>query len=230
MDATYQPWGEFFSDLETGDIVLMKGEHKSSKLIEWFTRCDWSHCAIVVMDRDIGLPRVEGGPVLLWESNIKDATNPRHRKVVDVELGDEKDGPILDRLKERITNNEELGYDSDIAKRKLDYPRTEAMFSAIRKVIDEVHLDSFPKIPWGEMGHFVMGRLIEKAVTDNTYFCSQLVAHTYKEIGLLGSEHVDNWYAPACFGDGSWEVPLRGGTLGPEIRLDLSGIPEYPGC
>lgn len=232
MATIYQPWEEFFSDLETGDIILMQGLFESSIFTEKITNCNWSHSAIVVNANDIQLNGIKGGPILLWESNIKDAQkgNPNNFSVTDVMLNVEKDGPMLDRLKQRITNNEVLKYDQDVAKRKLNFSRSQAMFDALKTVISEVHHDTFPAIPVEEMLNFVEGRLADIPVTDNTYFCSQLVAHTYKAWGLLNNDHVDNWYAPASFAEGSWEVKLEAGaTLGSEIRLDLSTVPAYPG-
>lgn len=228
--STKQKWDEFFDDLETGDVILMHGLFESSIFIEKLTDCNWSHVAVVVRAGDIDVPGVDDDAVLLWESNIKSADNPGHLEVVDVILKEAKNGPILDMLKQRITVNEKLKDDSDVAKRKLNFQRTPAMFSALEQVIKAVHQDDFPSIPLGEMGHYLEGKLANKPVTDNTYFCSQLAAHTFKAWGLLTDEHVDNWYAPANFAEGSWDVTLEAGaTLGPEIRLDKSTIPDPPG-
>ncbi len=232
MAITYQPWDNFFSDLETGDIILMQGLFQSSIFTERITNCNWSHSAIIINANDIGLNGIKDGPILLWESNIKDAQkkNPKHFSVTDVILNIEKDGPMLDRLKERITNNEVLKYDKGVAKRKLNFSRNQKMFDVFKEMIPKIHNYTFPEIPVEEMLNFVEGRLADIPVADDTFFCSQLVAHTYKAWGLLNNTHVDNWYAPASFAKGSWEVELEAGaTLGPEIRLDLSTVPAYPG-
>lgn len=230
MAPAKQTWDNFFNGMETGDIILMHGLFTSSIFIEKITNCNWSHAAIIVISDDIGLTTVPSGTVLLWESNIKNDANVNKLTVTDVILNRPKDGPIVDRIKERITNNKELKDDRDVAKRKLNFKRTPGMFSTLKSVISDIHNDGFPSIPWGEMGHFVEGRLANLPVTNNTYFCSQLVAHTYKAWGLLSDEHVDNWYAPANFAEGSWAVALENGaTLGPEIGLDVNTIPKYPG-
>lgn len=232
MTPVYQKWDDFFTGLETGDIILMHGLFDSSIFIETITGSNWSHSAVIVISDDLGIKTVPTGTVLLWESNIQDGTkgNPKNLTVTDVILNQQKDGPIIDPLKERITNNHELGYDSDVAKRKLNFTRTPAMFTTFNNLINAVHKDNFPAIPWGEMTHFAEGRIANVPVKDNTFFCSQLVAYTYKALGLLDNKHVDNWYAPANFAEGNWDVALlKGATLGPEIRLDLSTIPPYPG-
>lgn len=229
-----QSWDEFFKGMETGDMILMHGLFDSSIFIETISDCNWSHAALIVISDDIGLTNLPSGTVLLWESNIMDSKgknkNPNNLSVTDVILNRAKDGPILDHFKERITNNHTLKYDGDVAKRKLNFNRSPQMFAKLKNVIQDIHNDSFPSIPWGEMSHFVEGRLANIPVTDGTYFCSQLVAHTYKAWGLMNSDHVDNWYAPANFSNGSWAISLEGGaTLGDEVGLDLSTIPAYPG-
>ncbi len=232
MATIYKPWNTFFNGLETGDLILMQGLFTSSIFIETITACHWSHAAVIVISDDIGLKTVPSGTVLLWESNIKDGTNanPNKLTVTDVILNIQKDGPILDRLKERITNNHDLKYDADVATRKLNFKRTPAFYNDLSNAITAVHNDSFPSIPWGEMSHYIKGKLANMPVTDNTFFCSQLVAHTYKALGLRNITHVDNWYARANFSDGSWYTPLlNGATLGPEVRLDTTTIPAYPG-
>ena len=232
MPIKYEPWDIFFSDFETGDIILMHGLFDSSIFIEKITKSHWSHAAVIAISDDLGINTVSSGSVLLWESNIKDGKNdnPNNLAVYDVLSGVPKDGPILDLLKERITNNYALGYDKDVAKRKLYYKRTHEMFATFNNVIQNVHNDGFPEIPWGEMTHFIEGRLANEPVTDNTFICSQLVAHTYKAFGLLPDTWVDNFYEPANFADGSSDFPLLNeARLGPEIRLDLTTIPPYPG-
>lgn len=232
MADVYEAWDDFFAGFETGDIILMHGLFISSAFTEAVTGSPWSHSALVVISDDIGLTTVPPGTVLLWESNVLDSEkdNPKGLTVTDVILDKAKAGPMLDHLAQRITNNHELDLDTDVARRKLTFPRSSGMFSALETVIKDMHPDAFPSIPWGEMSHFVEGRLANIPVTDGTCFCSQLVAHTYKAWGILTEKHVDNWYAPANFGAGSWESSLQdGATLGPEIRLDLKTIPPYPG-
>ncbi len=230
--AKTQAWDDFFDDLETGDVILMQGLFESSIFIERFTECHWSHAAIAVRSDDVGIETVPPGTVLLWESNIMHGPkdNPKHLEVTDVVLDKPKNGPILDRLAERISVNYALRSDGDVAKRKLDFKRNKKALKALKSVIEAIHHDDFPSIPWGEMGHFMEARLLNAPVTDDTYFCSQLVAHTFKAWGLLGNKRVDNWYAPANFAQGSWDTKLRkGAKLGKEIRLDTATIPAPAG-
>jgi hypothetical protein len=221
-----QDWDTFFSDMETGDVILMHGLFNSSIFIEAVSECDYSHAAIVVMSQDIDVEGIEPGIPLLFESNIESAPNPNHYKVEDVILHKAKSGPILDLLRQRISVNYALKDDSNVAKRKLTVSRNPEMYAQLKQVISAIHADDFPAIPVGEMTNYLKGRLANSPVTDSSFFCSQLVAHTYKAWGLLTSEHVDNWYAPACFADGKWQVALEGSAnLGPPILLNTSTIP-----
>jgi hypothetical protein len=225
-----QPWSTFFNDLETGDIILMHGLFESSFFIEKFSGSEWSHAAVAVRPEDIGVKGLPKGTILLWESNIKDDPDDGHVK--DVILKKTKDGPMLDVLKERITNNFDMKPkkdDSNFAKRKLNFKRNQAMFDKLKSVIKNVHSNTFPAIPRGEMESFFKG-VFNEPVTDNTFFCSQLVAHTYKAWGLLGNDWVDNSYIPANFSVGKRDSKLlKGATLGQEIWLDTTTIPAYPG-
>ncbi len=230
MAQLTQSWSDFFTDLQTGDILLMHGQFISSIFIEKISGCEWSHAAIAVQPGDIGLDPLTGN-VLLWESNIKN--DPDDGRVKDVILNQTKNGPMLDKLKERITNNYNQTpkkFDSAFAKRKLNFSRTPAMFKMLLSVINDVHSADFPAIPEGELENYLKGVGENKPVTDNTFFCSQLVAHTYKAWGFLGSDWVDNSYAPVNFSQGKKDSKLLlGATLGEEIRLDVSTIPAYPG-
>jgi hypothetical protein len=228
-----QPWQQFLGDLKTGDIILMHGLFDSSIFIETVFHSEWSHAAVIAIAGDIGVASVPPETVLLWESNIMDGSkgNPNGYTVTDVVLGIQKDGPILDRFTERLTNNAALGYDGAVAKRHLSPGLSAAQIEAFARSIGPVHNQTFPAIPFGELEGYLKGKFSDDPVTDGTFFCSQLAAHTYKAMGLLPPDPVDNAYAPANFAQAPLHAdPLLGGfTLGPEIRLLLSSIPPYPG-
>ncbi len=224
------PLTDFMATLQTFDIVLMHGLFPSSLAIESIQGADWSHAAIVVVagDLNLKLPNVPPTTRLLWESNINDT-------VVDVISNAPKDGPMLTRLSDRLSYNLSVKYDSDVAARNLHLTRTPAMFGLLKTVMADARKGHFPGTPgtgpnsdngMGEMMNFMMGRLKNQPVTDNTYFCSQLVAHTYKALGLLTQAYVDNSYAPVDFAD-ALDVSLLAGWLGRERLLDLTTVPPY---
>ena len=124
MAITYQPWDNFFSDLETGDIILMQGLFQSSIFTERITNCNWSHSAIIINANDIGLNGIKDGPILLWESNIKDAQkkNPKHFSVTDVILNIENppDSIVLNREVETTRVPKDI-IDATVASSRREY-------------------------------------------------------------------------------------------------------------
>lgn len=213
------PWDDFMANLRTGDIVLMHGLFKSSIAIELFEDSRWSHSAIAVRAADFGpIPGVDPSEVLLWESNLGEV-------VVDVLDDKVKDGPQLVRLSQRISFNMSKKYDGAFASRGLLPGSAPPSIPILKQVIDKIHGDHFPPIPEGELAGFTDGRMWNKPVTDNTYFCSQLVAHTYKAWGLLTQAYVDNSYAPVDFSSSLDVSLLSGAWLGAENTLDTATIP-----
>ena len=216
------PFNDFVSSLQTFDIVLMHGLFRSSLTVEAIEGCNWSHAAIVVIAGDLNLPGIDPDTRLLWESNL-------HEKVKDVILNVTKDGPQLTRLADRVSYNFSVKYDSDVAARKLFLNRQPEMFAILKKVIENVHHYGFPTFPDpgdGEMTDFVMGRFKNLPVGKKTFFCSQLTAHTFKALGLITQQYVDNSYAPVDFSE-SLDVSLLDGWLGREIWLDTDTIPPF---
>lgn len=218
------PFADFISSLQTFDILLMHGLFPSSFAIESVEGSNWSHSAIVVLAGDLNIPGIDPTTRLLWESNIQDL-------VEDVLLREPKQGPQLTRLYDRIVYNYSVKYDSDVAARKLHLPQpvTTQQLAVLAEVIQETHSATFPGTPTdgtGEMMNFVAGRLKNEPVNDNTYFCSQLVAHTFKKLGLLTQQYVDNSYAPVDFSEGL-DVSLLSGWLGKEMVLDTTTIPAW---
>ena len=211
------PFPDFLKNLETGDIILMHGLYFSSLIVEGIEDCHWSHAAIAVRPADAGINGLPDDTVLLWESNI---VTP----VEDVILKKVKDGPMLVDLRERIRHNYSTKDDGDFAARKLMCNKSADFKVQLRQIIDDVHDCHFPAVPVGEMGHFITGRTENKPVSDNTFFCSQLVAHTFKKMGLLTQQYVDNSYAPADFSEKLDVSLLNGAWLGGEILLDKNTI------
>jgi len=52
-------------------------------------------------------------------------------------------------------------------------------------------------------------------------YCSELIATTYKELGLLTQNHVSNAYAPVDFSDEGSIRLLKGAWLGKEMYIDM---------
>jgi hypothetical protein len=54
-----------------------------------------------------------------------------------------------------------------------------------------------------------------------TAFCAEVVAVTYKDMGLLDDKHRPNWYDPGRFWSGDQLKLVEGATLGEEIAVTI---------
>lgn len=199
-------------DLQTGDILLLHGLHASSGVIEMVEDSPWSHVAMVVLARDIGLD-VGDDQVLLWES---DTESP----VQDVILGKAKSGPMLVKLTERLKYNFTHGEDSRLSLRYLHTERTPEMFQQFKKVISEVHHATFPDT-YHEMLNPAKGRFFHKKTSLDTLFCSELAAYTFIKLGLLTTIHPVNSYFPLDFSDKLSVGLLKRAWLGNEMHIHV---------
>ncbi len=66
-------------------------------------------------------------------------------------------------------------------------------------------------------GKWVSGRLRREA-SETAVYCAQLIAITYRKMGLLDPKRPANWYDPGRFWSGR-RLELVGGTLGAEIPV-----------
>lgn len=218
---------DFVSDVKTGDIVLMEGTLTSSRIIEYFEGCSWSHSAMLVWEKDI--PNIFKEPpvsnrLLLWESNVlsEQKTPP---PVEDLISGQQKAGPQLVELSRRISHNYALKEDSNFAIRHLYVDKDPDMFSRLESVIKETHPALFPSPSSEEFKNFIMGRLEGKQSTDGTFFCSQLLSYTLMGLGLLSNIYPDNSYAPGDFSEKIDVSLTKRAWFGKEIMLDVKTIP-----
>ncbi len=200
--------------LQTGDIVLMHGQYISSHVIEVIEHSLWSHAAIVVLADDIGVDSDE--KILLWESNL-------NTPVKDVILKKSKDGPQLVSLHERMKRNFESKDDSQFAVRHLYFERSQEMFSTFIQVIKNVHASKFPRTK-EEMEDPVKGRFFGIQTSQKFMFCSELVAYTYIQLGLLSGIHPTNSYIPSDFSERLSVGLLNRAYLGNEIVIDTKSL------
>ncbi|MBU0680971.1 MAG: hypothetical protein KKD73_06070 [Proteobacteria bacterium] len=187
----YASVAEMLPSLRTGDIMLAHGTEWVSEAIEIVEASEWSHVCMIVQARDIGL---DSDQLLIWESS--DAND-----LPDVITGQIKPGPMLVDAKARIASDYIEHTDDKFAIRRFLFPDFPTIYAgALRSVIDAVHATDrgFP-CTLDLARDLVKGRFHNQAATDNNYFCSELVAHTLMEIGLISRNYVPNAYTPADF-------------------------------
>jgi len=228
------PLSDFLNNLQTFDVVLMHGIFPLSLMSEEIEGSPYSHVGVVAVAGDLisaGLPlkNIDPETRLFWESNVTTELTivaPKNFPL-DVLLNTGKNGPQLTKLVDRMTFDVVNQYDTIFAGRRLTLNRTPAMFETFVSLILKVHGDLFPVAPDGtylDGANFQLGRFQNKPVTDNTFFCSQLAARTYMDLGLLTQQYVDNSYCPADFAEAPDVSFLNGAWLGKETFLDPSTL------
>ena len=183
-------------ELNTGDIVLFSGSCIVANTIKVLTLCNWSHVGMIVIDSHYNEP-------LLYESTHDDS-------LTGLDLGESNQGVQLVRLSERVDH-----YDGEVSVRKLiganltedDLYR----FHLMRK--------SFVGRKFEESELQITMSAISFIETDEdltTLFCSELVAQSYIELGLLPGNIASNNYTQEDFTE---NIVLSRGMLGKEIQI-----------
>lgn len=214
------PLNDFLSNLQTFDIVLMKGLLVTSKEAQSITNSIWAHSGMVVVAGDLNLPGIDPNARLYWEANTADTAT-------DLISNTLKEGPQLVYLQDRIIHNFWVNYDGAFCARKLFYPRQPSMIATLNQVMQTTHPCGLPIVDgqYLELPYFLMGRFQGQASPPGTFFCSQLLAYTYMALGLLTQQYPDNSYVPADFTEKVDVSLLNGAYLGREIYLDTKTLP-----
>ncbi len=188
-------YDEIQNSIKTGDLVLFHGTMPASELTELLQVSKWSHVAMAIRPKDIGLDYPD---LLLWESNTL-------KNLKDVKLNKGKTGPMLVNLRERILTDIEEGYDDLFQVRYLDpgllANDTRDMHTKLKTFIETVHLDNYPKSERQAFTDFLEGHFLQRDPNPKDYFCSELIAATYIHMGLLTKDFVANSYLPKDFSD-----------------------------
>lgn len=178
------------NSLKTGDVVVFHGVEPSSHLIELIEWSYWSHVGMVVLPQDMGL---SGSEPLFWEATSSGDG------IIDVITGAPKEsGPMLIPLSQRIKVDLDGGYDTHFKVKYSNRELTSDEKSALKAFIYKVHPCGFPSDA-DMLKYFLEGRHSNTPAPTDNYFCSELVAKTYIEIGLLSSDYVPNGYCPGDF-------------------------------
>ena len=101
--------------------------------------------------------------------------------------------------------------------RQLDATITREMEDAVLKTIARLDGTPFPSTA-RLVGRWAQGRIRRAASAELTY-CAEVVAATYKAMGLLSTERPTNYYDPGRFWSGDDLELLGGARLGVEIEV-----------
>ena len=188
----------------TGDIWLFRGRKLADRAIHVATTSPINHVAMAVTLDDL--------PPLLWHTEIG-------RSLEDVWTGEHNRGAQLNLLSEAIEVWTEK-YEQQAWVRRLDAPITTEMEDQLLRVIAAYQGRPFPRTRQ-LAGKWVSGR-VRRQASETAVYCAQLVAITYRKMGLLDPKKPANWYDPGRFWSGH-RLELQGGTLGSEIPVAPPG-------
>jgi hypothetical protein len=185
----------------TADVWLFRGSKIADRAVRVATNAPVNHVAMVVAIDDL--------PPLLWHTELG-------QSMEDVWTGTHHRGAQLNRLDEAYrTWTRRYGQLAYL--RPFDGTVTREMEDELLRVIAEYDGRPFPS-SLGLSWRWLVGRFRREA-TGQAVFCAQLLAVTFRRMGLLDPQRPSNWYDPGRFWSGD-DLPLAGGArLGLEIAV-----------
>jgi hypothetical protein len=195
------PADEAIETAVTGDVWLFRGPRLADRAIRVATNAPVNHVAMVMAIDDL--------PPLLWHTELG-------QSLQDVWTGDHHRGAQLNRLDESFhvwTGK----YGQRAYVRQFAGEVTRKMEDELLRVIAEYDGREFPKTR-GLVARWLAGRVRHEA-TGEAVYCAQLLAITFRRMGLLDTKRPANWYDPGKFWSGA-KLPLQhGASLGQEIEV-----------
>jgi hypothetical protein len=206
---TAVPYAEIKNLLMTGDILLFHGVGWESNIIQIAELSQWTHVGMAVRTPEFAYP-------LIWESTPLEF-------IREVIFHKRKSGARLVSLDERLSVAVQKRLYSRIAVRHLKVERTPEMIAALRDFITSRYYNLPYPDDWEMLIEYIRGRFLgeEKAKTDDVY-CAELVAETYKCMGLLSPDLPSNSFSPKDFSSKGRISLLKGAELEEESLV----IPE----
>jgi hypothetical protein len=196
------PYDEAVEDATTGDVWLFRGRSPADRAIRTFTNSPVNHVAMAVAIDDL--------PPLLWHTEMG-------QSVEDVWTGTHHRGAQLNRLADahRVWTGK---YGQEAWVRQLRGDVTREMEDELLQVIQLYDGKPFPKtgrlVRW-----WLKGRVRRQSATDEAVYCAQLLAITFRRMGLLDPKKPANWYDPGKFWSGDRLALAGGASLGGELRV-----------
>ena len=196
------PYEEAVDDAQTGDVWLFRGHSAADKAIRTFTNSPVNHVGMVVAIDDL--------PPLMWHTEMGQSNE-------DVWTASHHRGAQLNRLGDVYRAWTGPKYRQQAFVRQFRGDVTKEMEDELLRVIEMYNGRPFPKTVrlarWWVKGRF------RKEATGEGVYCAQLLAITFRRMGLLDPKKPANWYDPGKFWSGD-HLELEGGaTLGGELQV-----------
>lgn len=209
MSDTRLDLDEAINLTRTGDVWLFRGKTMADRAIRATTNSPVNHVGMSVVIDDL--------PPLMWHAELG-------KSLPDMWSGTHQRGAQLHDLRDAVVVWA-TRYGQRAWLRQLDHPVTREMENAALRTV--ARLDGTPFPTTAKLAsRWLRGRIptIKSHARDielETAFCAEVVAVTYKDMGLLDDKHRPNWYDPGRFWSGD-ELQLAGGAeLGEEIAVTI---------
>lgn len=193
------------SRLATGDILLFHGTSGVSLQIEEATSSYFSHAAMVIRPDPTK-------PPLVWQTGpgpivIDQITHANHG------------GAQLSLLKDALVFMSNPAFDDTGYICQLKFPQRGPELETVATWAIS-GLDGTPFSTLQDVQKYFKEGQRHLTVSDQTFFCSELVAHTFMMMGLLAFDPPANAYAPDYFSPEHGNLSfLRGASLGALLQL-----------
>ena len=209
MTATTLTLDEAVDLTRTGDLWLFRGRSPADHAIRMVTNAPVNHVGMAVVVDDL--------PPLMWHAELG-------KGLRDVWTGTHHRGVQLHDLREAV--DQWTGrYEQRAWLRQLDATVTREMEDAALRTVALLDGTPFPSTA-KLVGRWARGRVRRAASAELTY-CAEVVAATYRAMGLLDPGTPTNYYDPGTFWSGDELVLAAGARLGEEIGVGVR--PGRPG-
>lgn len=193
----------------TGDVWLFRGRKAADRAIQVATNSPVNHVGMAVVLEDL--------PPLMWHAELG-------RSLPDLWAGNRHRGVQLHDLRDAVTVWAHR-YGQRGWLRQLDSPVTREMEDAVLRTIARLDGTPFPSTT-RLASRWLAGRVprIRRGAPDaalETAYCAEVLAFTYRAMGLLPARRQLSWYDAGRFWSGD-DLRLSGGfVLGGEIAVSV---------
>jgi hypothetical protein len=179
------PLDDALATAATGDIWLFRGRSVADLAIQAVTNAPVNHVGMAVAIDDL--------PALLWHAELG-------RSLPDVWTGKRQRGVQLHLLGDAVrTWNERYGQRAWV--RQLEGTIERRHEDRLMEVIDRFDGKPFPTT-LGLARQWATARVRRRDASREAIYCAELVAATYRHMGLLPDRRPASWYDPGRFWSG----------------------------
>ncbi|HEY7484581.1 MAG TPA: hypothetical protein VH912_08985 [Streptosporangiaceae bacterium] len=195
----------------TGDVWLFRGRKVADRAIQVTTNSPVNHVGMSVVIDDL--------PPLMWHAELG-------RSLPDMWSGGHHRGAQLHDLRASVLVWAHK-YGQRAWLRQLDQPVTRAMEDAVLRTVARLDGTPFPSSA-RLASRWLRGRVPIPAIRTQretadleTAYCAEILAVTYRAMGLLPAKRQPSWYDPGRFWSGDELKLAEGFRLGGEITVRI---------